>query len=67
MSQVGKETKLTHGNAQETNTDLDARNNDEDLLDATLCEPAVGSESQAKGEYIFEDEETCEGFDGDIT
>ena len=63
----GRESKLTHGNAQETNSNLYARYDDEDFLDATLCEPAVGSKSKAKRENVLEDEEACEGFDGDIT
>lgn len=64
---LGRESKLTHGNAQETDSNLYARNDDEDSLDATLCEPAVGSKSKAKREDVLEDEEAREGFDGDIT
>ena len=57
---------LTHGNTQQANANLNACNDMENFQYAALNKPMVGSPCQGETKYVLEDQEACEGFDGDV-
>jgi hypothetical protein len=63
----GRDHPLTHGNAQETNDDLNRSEGEEDLSNAAVHEPLVGLERQGEAEEVFKDDETCEALNGKVS
>lgn len=62
-----RKRRLTHGDAQEADDDLDTSDDVEGLDDAPPDDPIVGAPSEGEAEHVLEDQERGEGFHRDIT
>ena len=56
-----------HGDAEQTDADLDAGDDVEGLDDAVAQDPLVGGPGQGEAEHVLEDQQAGEGFDRDVT
>ncbi|KAL8740624.1 MAG: hypothetical protein Q9190_006699 [Brigantiaea leucoxantha] len=59
--------KLTHRYAKQTDRDLYARDDVKRLRYARCNQPVVGTPGEAEAEHVLEDEQACEGLDGDFS
>jgi hypothetical protein len=58
--------KLTHGNTQQADTDLDATDDNHGMLDASVGKPCIGEERQDKAEHVFENQHAGKCLDGHL-
>lgn len=59
--------QLTHRNTEQADSNLDACNDHERVVDTELQDPIVCTERESEAEEVLEDQETCKCFDGDFT
>ncbi len=59
--------KLTHGNAEEADGDLDTGNYDERVVSAKVYYPPVRAERETEAEEILEDQQTRKCLNGNFS
>ena len=58
--------RLTHGNTQQADRDLNAPEHVEGTHDATIDDPVVGAPGKTEAEEVLEHEEASKRFDGEV-